>query len=414
MQSGFNLCLDAIRRINSHGRSETGGVSRIAYTEEDRLARETLVEIMHETGFQVEIDEVGNIKGTRWGSRPSAPPVAVGSHIDTVPDGGEFDGILGVAAGLGAVLDVAERCPDHVNPLQVIVFSGEESSRFGVSNVGSKAVTGYMSLKDLFDHRDDQGMSIFKALRDFGLSPEKADRSRILPSDMKAFFELHIEQGPFLDQTGIDVGVVEAIAAPTRLSLEILGESAHSGACPMDMRKDALAASSEIILAVEKLAKEESAFKTVGTVGDCKVFPGVMNVVPGRCSLKVDIRGIDGKSIGRVFDGLLKEIERISASRNVEIKKKILSRGDPVVLDGRLRRLLGQVCEDMEIGWTDMPSGAGHDAMYVASVIPTAMVFVPCVGGISHSSEEKVEIGRIRPGYRVLAEALYRLVAKDR
>ncbi len=362
----------------------------------------------------VETDELGNIRATRWGSHPHRPPVVIGSHLDTVPSGGGYDGTLGVAAGVGAVVDVASRCSDHTHPLQVMVFSGEESSRFGVSNIGSKMATGFMKLGDLFRYRDEAGISLFRAMRDFGLSPEWHSRVRILPTEMKAFFELHIEQGPVLDRSEIDVGVVEAIAAPTRLLLDVQGEAGHSGACPMEDRRDALSASAELVLEVERLGLEEATHRTVATVGDCEVTPGVMNVIPGRCGLKVDIRGIDRQSIDRVRDGLLDYIQSLEKRRAVRIYVEELSRGVPVILDGGLRSLLGRVCDDLRIPWKSMPSGAGHDAMYVASVIPTAMIFVPCVGGVSHSSLERIDVGRIRSGYMALVEAVYRLVSRER
>ncbi len=411
LSSGFDFCLYAMDKINSHGRQPAGGFSRLAYGEDDGEARETTVALMEELGLSVHVDEVGNIRGFLPGPFPDAPPVAMGSHIDTVPCGGMYDGVMGVSMALGVVKDISESCPDHNHPLEVIAFSGEESSRFGVSNIGSKAVTGYLSLKDCFDYFDDDGTSLFKAMRDFGLLPERMGRARIHPSDLKAFFEIHIEQGPFLDRSGIDVGVVEAIAAPTRFSIDIEGRADHSGACPMSMRKDALAAAAEVILMVESVGREESPFGTVATVGVCRIEPGAMNVVPGRAVLKVDLRGIKKDSIERAYNRIALSLEKIALSRKVDLDVKLMSRGDPVVLDGGLRKLLGRVCEDLGLSWTDMPSGAGHDAMYMAAMIPTAMIFVPCVDGISHNSMEKVEIKRIRPGYRAILEAVRRMVS---
>lgn len=408
MPSGFDFSLYAMDKINRHGRQKTGGVSRLAYGKDDGPARDAVVGLMNELGLRVRVDEVGNIRGVRPGSRPEAPPVAMGSHIDTVPFGGMYDGTLGVAMALGIVKDLSESCPSHEHPLEVLVFSGEESSRFGVSNIGSKAVTGCLSLRDCFDYFDNDGISLYKAMRDFGLQPEKMGRARIHPSELKAFFEIHIEQGPFLDRSGTDVGVVEAIAAPTRFSVHIEGRSDHSGACPMAMRKDALAAAAEAVLMVESTGREESPFGTVATVGVCRIEPGAINVVPGRADLKVDLRGIDKDSIERAYERISLALEKIALSRKVEIDVRLMSRGEPVVLDGGLRKLLGRVCEDLALNWTHMPSGAGHDAMYMAAMIPTAMVFVPCVNGISHNPMEKVEINRIRPGYMAMSEAVRR------
>nr|WP_321503779.1 Zn-dependent hydrolase [uncultured Dethiosulfovibrio sp.] len=412
MFSGFDLCLDVIKKVNLHGKDLAGGFSRLAFREEDRMAREELMALMRALGFSLEVDRVGNIIGTLGNMGDGFPPVALGSHIDTVPQGGPYDGVLGVAMAIGAAKEIRENNPNHRYPLQVMVFSGEESSRFGIANVGSKAITGYLTLKDCFSYKDDDGVILFKAMRDFGLSPEWMGRSRLLPSSLKAFFEVHIEQGPFLHRSGIDVGVVEAIAAPTRMAVDIEGRADHSGACPMNMRKDALAAASEIVLAVESVGVDEYLYGTVATVGVCRIEPGAMNVVPGKAHLKIDLRGIKKESLERAYERIRSAIEGICSSRGVKLNFNLLSKGDPVVLDGGLRRLLGKVCDDLGLRWTDMPSGAGHDAMYVASSIPTAMIFVPCVEGISHNPSEEVELDRIRPGYRALVGALERIMEK--
>lgn len=409
MSSGFSYCLDLLRKINGDV-PDGQGVNRLAYTDEDEQGRKILLEAMNNSGLATTIDEVGNIWAIREGSDPASLPVVIGSHVDTVPDGGKYDGTLGVAAALGVVRDISESCSDHRHSIIVAVFSGEESSRFGVSNIGSKAITGFMTLSSFFDYSDSEGVGLFKAMRDFGLSPEFCNRSRLMPAGMKAFLELHIEQGPVLDSSDIDVGVVEAIAAPTRFTLNIKGEAAHSGACPMELRKDALATAAEVILAVEKAGKEESQNGTVATVGVCHVHPDAMNVVPGKVELKVDIRGIRYDSIARTVEKLERTIKSICADRGVEEDIKYLSKGAPVVLDGTLRRLIGNVCDDLAISWKDMPSGAGHDAMYMASAVPTAMIFVPCRDGVSHSNREAIDVGRVRPGYTALLETVKRLV----
>lgn len=412
MPSGFDLCIQVMDRVNSFGVDPAGGFSRLAYGEEDRRARDDLMKFLRKLGFNVKVDEVGNIVATIGDLDDGNPPIAIGSHIDTVPQGGPYDGVLGVAMAIAAVKEIGDRYPDHRYPLQAIVFSGEESSRFGIANVGSKAVTGYLTLKDCFSYRDNDGLVLFKAMRDFGLVPERMGRSRLLPSTIKAFLEVHIEQGPFLDRSGIDVGIVEAIAAPTRIALDIRGRADHSGACPMDMRKDALAAAAEIVLAVEAVGRDEYPNGTVATVGVCRIEPGAMNVVPGKAHLKIDLRGIRKESLDRSYGRIKSSVEAICSSREVELDFNLLSKGDPVVLDGGLRRLLGKVCDDLDLRWTEMPSGAGHDAMYVASSIPTAMIFVPCVDGISHNPSEKVELDRIRPGYKALVETVERLLQK--
>ena len=253
-------------------------------------------------------------------------------------------------------------------------------------------------------------MTLLDALRAFGGRPERIPRDCLAPASYHSYFELHIEQGPVLDWNGEDVGIVEAIAAPTRFRLEVIGEQAHSGACPMNLRRDAMAAAAEIILAVERAGRTESEFGTVATVGVCECEPGAMNVVPGRVVLKVDVRGIVEKSIRRACDDVMACVERIGEERGVKVNFTLYSADKPVVMDGLLARRIENVCRARRIKYRRMPSGAGHDAMYMAALIPSALIFVPCKDGISHNPAEEVDWRRVRPGYEALVETVRDIV----
>ena len=380
------------------------GVTRFALTEHDAAARAIIADEMRSIGMSVEMDSACNLWGCLEGETDE-PGVVIGSHADSVPEGGDYDGVLGVCSGLGVAREIASRGKPK-RPLYVVDFTAEESSRFSVACVGSKAATGNLSIMDAISHRDRDGVSIFRAMRDFGGTPEFMPRDVIAPGQFSSYFELHIEQGPTLCESGESVGIVEAIAAPTRFMIEVIGEQAHSGACPMSLRHDALTAAARIILAAERAGVAESEFGTVATVGVCECFPGALNVVPGRVLLKADIRGIVGKSIRRACSELMSSVEKVSAERGVKCNVTRLCAEEPVALDGILARRIEDICKEKKISHRRMPSGAGHDAMFMATLIPSALIFVPCVKGVSHSPDEEIEWEKVAPGFEVLLSAV--------
>ena len=407
-KTGFDRARELVEAVAACGRNEPEhGVSRLALTEADREAREIVAQEMRSLGMTVTMDACCNLWGRIGGADGGLPGVLMGSHLDSVPEGGDYDGVLGVAAGLGVARDILNDNPHPARPLGVVVFTSEESSRFSLACVGSKAAAGHLSPGDAARFKDSQGVTLADALRRFGGRPEELGREGILsPGDWAAYLELHIEQGPVLDRSGDDVGIVEAIAAPTRFMLELIGVQAHSGACPMNMRRDALTAAAEVILAVEEAGRAESGHGSVATVGVCECHPGAMNVVPGRVVLKVDLRGIDRESIGRMRETILGHVRSICGERGVAHHLTPYSSDAPVMMDAGLRDRLEAICQARNLRYRRMPRGAGHDAMFVAERIPSALIFVPCVDGISHNPGEKIEWERVRPGYDALLDAV--------
>ncbi|MDY3869519.1 MAG: M20 family metallo-hydrolase [Pyramidobacter sp.] len=405
---GFSRAQEITAAVAQCGRGQRG-VSRIALTEPDMEARRIVRAEMESLGMDVRLDACGNMWGKREGTE-DGPGVVIGSHLDSVPEGGDYDGVLGVAAGLGVVRDIIMSNSTHRRSLSVAVFTAEESSRFSLACIGSKAATGNLTLADTLRFKDREGVTLLNAIRSAGGCPERIPRDRIAPVSYEAYFELHIEQGPVLDWSGEDVGIVDAIAAPTRFALELNGTAAHSGACPMNMRHDALAAAAAVILAVESAGRDESENGSVATVGVCECSPGVMNVVPGRALLKVDIRGVQSASIARVRDTVLSKTASICASRGVQWRMIPYSADEPVVMDGLLARKLERICRRRGIKYRRMSSGAGHDAMFMASLIPSALIFVPCADGVSHNPDERVDWAKVRSGYDVLLEAVRDMV----
>ncbi|MCR5346484.1 MAG: Zn-dependent hydrolase [Fretibacterium sp.] len=404
--AGFQRTRELVGAVAACGRNGPGhGVSRLALTEPDRQAREIIAGEMRKLGMTVRMDACCNL----WGNLPSTgkgPGVLIGSHLDSVPEGGDFDGVLGVAAGLGVVRDILDSTRPPAHPLSVVAFTSEESSRFSMACIGSKSLTGHLVPEDARRFHDARGETLEEALRSFGGRPEMLGQETLSSGDWAAYFELHIEQGPVLDKTGDDVGIVGAVAAPTRFMLELEGVQAHSGACPMNLRHDALTAAAEVILAVEAAGQAEAKYGSVATVGVCECLPGAMNVVPGHVTLKVDLRGIHSESIARMRSQVMAKAVAICGARGIACQLTPYSSDEPVAMDEGLAALVERICREQGVKHRRMPSGAGHDAMFVAERIPSALIFVPCRDGVSHSPKEAIDWSRVRPGYEVLREAV--------
>lgn len=384
------------------------GMDRLAFTEADQQGRQYVISMMREMGMAIREDAFGNVIARLEGTDPQAAAVATGSHIDTVPDGGKYDGVVGVAAALYAVKKLKERGP-LTHPLEIIVFMAEESSRFGFATMGSKAMTGQVNQTLWSKAVDKNGVTLAAAMQSLGLDFAKIKDAVRKPGEMKAFVEMHIEQGPVLEATGKKIGVVTAIAAPTRLKITVKGFAAHSGTTPMEDRQDALVSAAMIVLAIQEIALQESRHGTVGTVGNLKVHPGVMNVVPGLVEMWVDIRGVNHTSIIECLQDVKDAVSTIAEEQGTPVAIDILTSDKPVELSEKIRSVITEAAKTCGAAYQDIHSGAGHDAMNVALIAPTGMIFIPCRQGISHNPEEYAAAEDIRIGADVLAETLYQL-----
>lgn len=399
-------------RLAAIGAQPGGGITRLAFSDADWEAREFIMELMQAAGLTIRLDAFGNILGRREGLAPAAPAVLLGSHIDSVPNGGNYDGVAGVLAAIEVCRCLAIRGESHYHPIEVVVFMAEESSRFGMATLGSKAFCGKLSGGQLEQYRDGEGVSLAAALRQRGLIPEKIGNARY-PGGIKAFLELHIEQGKVLETMERQIGVVTGIAAPSRLKVILTGQADHSGATPMHMRQDALTAAAEVILLVEKLAGQEGHNGTVGTTGIVKAEPGVMNVIPGRVELGIDIRSISAGSKQLVLDQLSAGMAEIAFRRGAAVEIITLTDETPVEISREMVEFLDNIAGESGYSHMRLPSGAGHDAMHLAEIAPTGMLFVPCRGGISHNPAESASTEDIAAAAEVLLTAVSRLAQKD-
>nr|WP_210023341.1 MULTISPECIES: Zn-dependent hydrolase [unclassified Paenibacillus] len=402
-----------LEEINKIGASENKGITRLAYTKEHWKANEYFIRKCKEEGMSVRMDPCGNIIARREGREPHLPVVACGSHLDTVQEGGKYDGTLGVVAGLEIIRSLNKKGITTRNPIEIISFACEESARFGVSTIGSKAMAGKISHESLEKLKDKDGISFREALAGVGLDLEGIGAAHRSRNEFKVFFELHIEQGPLLENSSVQVGLATGIAAPTRLEVTIRGKASHSGTTPMNMRKDALIGAAEIITGLEKAALAEQGHGTVATAGVCHVHPGAMNVVPDFVSLKLEIRGTVIQSRQAVLDRLFKLIYELEEQRGLEIATNILSDEDPVILDKHVLSYVSSRCDNLGITYQNMMSGAGHDAMNMAQLCPVGLIFIPSKDGLSHHKDEYSSIEQIAIGVSLLEHVMVQYADTD-
>ncbi len=396
---------DLVGQISGAG----NGITRLAFSEEDWGCRKFILKLMKNAGLAVRTDNFGNIIGRREGKEPTAPVVMCGSHIDSVPNGGNFDGMAGVLGAIECLQAMQENNVQNDHPIEVVVFMCEESSRFGVATLGSKAMCGKLDSDMLKKLVDQEGTTLYSILKLHGLNADKVEEA-VYPNQVKAFLEMHIEQGKILEMEQKQIGIVTGIAAPTRLAIKIKGHADHSGTTPMHMRHDALCGAAEIILMIENIASCEK--NVVATVGIIEALPGVMNVIPGMVTLKVDIRSLSLDARIRVVKTIQQHVETICKERDLEVKTTTLTNENPVPLDEALIDELSKICEENDFSYMKLPSGASHDAMQWAAIVPTGMIFIPCENGMSHCPEEYAEICDIVAGTKVLYDALCRLAEK--
>jgi beta-ureidopropionase / N-carbamoyl-L-amino-acid hydrolase len=401
--------LNAVGRI---GIGSHGAVTRLVFSVKELRSRQLLIHLMRQAGLKIRIDAIGNIFGRLDGANPKAPAVLAGSHLDTVIHGGKYDGPVGVIGALEAVRTIQENNIAFRSPLEVGCFVGEESSRFGFSTLGSSLVAGEVRPKDLTNAVDQQGTKLADVLASLGISRRNLSAIKRNPNGLKAYLELHIEQGPILEAKKKRIGLVTAIAAPSRFRVVFTGQADHSGTTPMEMRKDALVASAQLIEYVEKTCRNFSSMakgRVVGTVGALRIEPGVINAVPGKAELSVDIRGITARSKDHVATMVKQKAGAIARARGIGVAILPIREEHPVALDKRLLRMTKDICDEKGLDYEIMPSGAGHDAMQMAKITPAGMIFVPSTRGISHNPLEWTDPEDICLGAQLLMETMIRV-----
>ena len=381
------------------------GINRLAFTDADWKGRQYIIDCMNDAGLDVEIDGFGNIIGYKIGTNPDLPVVMVGSHTDSVPNGGNYDGVAGVLSAIEVVRSIIDDGFEHEHTIAAVDFMCEESSRFGAATLGSKAMRGKLTLNDLHRLVDKQGISLYDSLKDRKLYPD-AIESMAYNRPVKAFIEMHIEQGKVLEHEQKQIGIVSGIAAPERFYVTICGNADHSGATPMNLRHDALCGASKIILGIEEVTSMQEEPPVVGTVGIAEVVPGAMNVIPGSVKLGVDIRSISKVARDSVVFLIKELIDVIAEKRGLSYTIEHISKESPVSMHSSMIEEIKRAAKSLNIEYITMPSGAGHDAMHWTDVAPTGMIFIPCRDGISHNPAEFAAMDDIVAGAEVLENVI--------
>ena len=392
---------DAMAQLTGLGE----GINRLAFTEADWEGRQYIIDRMTDAGLDVEIDGFGNVIGYKIGTNPDLPVVMVGSHTDSVPNGGNYDGVASVLSAIEVVRSIIDDGFEHEHTIAVVDFMCEESSRFDAATLGSMAMRGKLTLNDLHRLVDKQGISLYDALKERKLHPDDLE-SMAYNRPVKAFIEMHIEQGKVLEHEQKQIGIVSGIAAPERFYVTIRGNADHSGATPMNLRHDALCGSSKIILGIEEVTSMQEEPSVVGTVGIAKVVPGAMNVIPGSVKLGVDIRSISKVARDSVVFLIKELIDVIAEKRGLSYTIEPIAQDHPVAMHPAMIREIEEAVKSVGVDYMTMSSGAGHDAMHWTEVAPTGMIFIPCRDGISHNPAEFAAMNDIVVGAEVLENVI--------
>ena len=385
-------------------------VTRIVFSDTDLRARAWLKGRCHAAGLAVREDAVGNTFARWLGTEPELPPVATGSHIDAIPNAGAYDGTVGVLGGLEAIRALTRAGCRPRRSIELIMFTAEEPTRFGIGCLGSRLMAGTLDGSAGQRLRDADGATLDEHRQRAGFNGPLTS-VRMAPDAYAAFLELHIEQGPLLERAGHDIGVVQGIAAPATLRIVVNGVGGHAGAVLMPDRHDAFLAAAEIALATEGAAKETGAIDTVATVGVCELFPGAVNSIPSRTRLDIDVRDIDEERRDTVLARIAAACHATSTRRGVSVDIEPLNADAPAHCASAIIDAVIAACERRGLTYARMISRAYHDSLFMSRIAPTGMIFIPCRDGISHRPDEYASPDAIAKGVEVLAHALAQLSA---
>ena len=380
------------------------GMQRVAYSPADIEGRCYITEMMRGAGLSVRVDPGGNIIGRREGKEDGAPAIAVGSHVDTVPKGGKYDGALGVLAALEAVLIMSDQGITTRHPLEVLVFTNEEGTRFNRWLLGSRAVAGLWEAAD-YEAVDAEGVGMAQHLKAIGGDLDIIGEAKRRPQEFRGYLELHIEQGPLLEQSGTPIGVVSGITGRAVFDVRVKGAANHAGTTPMEARQDALLAASRLTLATNAMVTQEEMCR-VGTVGIMRVSPNAGNVIPGEVEMGVEFRDMDMGRLMEVERRLSQVARELAATTDTEIEISLVEMGQSCPISTEAQEIVAEAARRLDLRSRSITSGAGHDAQAMSAITESGMLFVPSVGGISHSPLEYTTPEDCANGANALLNAL--------
>ncbi len=388
-----------------HSETPAPSVTRVLWTKQDMAGRAELKGLIEAAGLAWREDALGNLFARWEGSDPDLPAVATGSHTDAIPHAGKYDGVVGVLGGLEAIRALKREGFMPRRSIELIAFTAEEPTRFGVGCLGSRAMSGALTTDALRALRDADGMGLEDARAAVGYTTP-LETVQLTPGAYSAFVELHIEQGPELERAGLPIGLVTAIAAPASLMLHLTGEGGHAGARLMPGRKDAFLAAAEIALAVERVTLATGALDAVGTAGLVQVHPNAINSIPSSVTLGLDLRDIDAARRDESVRQVMEAAREVCARRGIELRLDVLNADPPAISDPAVLAAGRDACAAEGLPFMELPSRAYHDTLFMARLCPVGMIFIPCRGGVSHRPDEYASPEAIAAGVRVLAGTL--------
>jgi N-carbamoyl-L-amino-acid hydrolase len=406
-QDRLHLEIEALAAFSD---AQPPAVTRVVFTPTDLKARAWVRGLCEAAGLTVRQDAIGNTFARWIGTDPEAPVVGTGSHIDAIPNAGKYDGVVGVLGGLEAIRALQEAGVRPKHSIELLIFTSEEPTRFGIGCLGSRLLSGTLSADVAKKLTDNDGASIEDVRRKAGFTGN-LEQVKLSNGYFKAFVELHIEQGPLLERERKPLGVVERIAAPASLRVLIEGAGGHAGAVLMPDRRDALCAAAEVILAIEQAARSSGAIDSVATVGICDVFPGAVNSIPAKVRLSADMRDTNLQRRDALMQALDDACRATSAKRQVAIHVELINADAPADCEPAVVSTLAQSCQKHGFGFLPMTSRAYHDSLFISGIAPVAMLFIPCRNGYSHRPDEYASPEDIARGTLVLAETLATLAA---
>ncbi|SIN95886.1 Zn-dependent hydrolase [Algoriphagus halophilus] len=394
---------NSIQQLATYGKNQAGGSDRVAYSKHDIAARAYVKELMLQAGLDVSVDYAGNLIGKKAGKKPDLKPIAFGSHLDEVPNGGDYDGPVGSLSAIEVVQTLFENQVNTDHPLEVILFTNEEG---GV--VGSRALVGQLSTEAL-QVKSSSGLTQYEGIKAVGGHPDRIMELKRNKGDLAAFLELHIEQGGNLDREGIDIGVVEGIVAIEWYEFTFKGFANHAGTTPMNMRKDPMLPAARLVLAVNEIVNSYDGAQ-VATVGKIEAFPGAGNVIPGEVKLNVEIRDLSSEKIHQVYQAIEEKAQLLAKESGTEVSvHHIEVASKPALANPEIQKVIESSAKELGLSSMHLPSGAGHDAQEMARIAPIGMIFIPSKDGISHSPQEYSSPEDIANGANVLLKTILAL-----
>lgn len=411
MEINLKRMLSDFSTIISYTKSPNNGCTRFSYSDEDRQARNYLFSQIEKLGLSVKIDAVGNIRAT-YGKEIDKPSIMIGSHIDTVENGGKYDGLTGVLTALETIRVLKEEQVNLHRPIELIIFAEEEGSNFGITMLGSKVLTGQYGLTALQTITNGAGDSAYDVIKKFGLDVERTGKDILGKDEINAMIELHIEQGAVLETQQQSIGIVQAIAGMKTFKITLKGESNHAGTTPMNLRQDPLAGAASIISHIRKAAKTQALPTTVATVGKITCQPNMPNVIPQKVEFYVDVRDVETKGIDIIANEIREKVNAVADEDKLHSNIELIGASDPVTLSPRIIQVIEEIASKRDYNYMKMNSGAVHDAAMMTDLTDVGMIFIPSMGGKSHCPEEYTSNADIKLGGDLLLHVVKALATK--